>query len=117
MYFLVAFSVLSPGALKAFHLLRMPFHMKTTLIIDDSVMARLKQRAVKEGKTISALVESALRMFLEPRGRKGKALPPCLLSTTGGRWRTLRIAMSSTARWRTSSFHRFPFLEVIDPLV
>jgi hypothetical protein len=42
----------------------MVIHMKTTLVIDDQVMKRLKQEAARQGKTISALVESALRMLL-----------------------------------------------------
>lgn len=42
-------------------------HMKTTLVIDDRVMARLRQEAARRGKTISELVESALRLFLERR--------------------------------------------------
>ena len=41
------------------------FHMKTTLNIDDGVMARLKQEAARRKKTMSELVESALRRMLE----------------------------------------------------
>lgn len=40
--------------------------MKTTLNIDDSVMARLRQEAQRQGKTMSELVEAALRMLLDP---------------------------------------------------
>jgi Arc/MetJ-type ribon-helix-helix transcriptional regulator len=50
--------------------------MKTTLIIDDSVLARLKEEAVKRGRTISELVESALRLFLERKKEKGQRLQP-----------------------------------------
>lgn len=42
----------------------MVFPMKTTLVIDDHVMKRLRQEAVREGRTISELVEAALRRFL-----------------------------------------------------
>ncbi|MFN8582881.1 MAG: ribbon-helix-helix protein, CopG family [Gemmatimonadaceae bacterium] len=35
-------------------------HMKTTLNIDDSVMARLKREAARSGRTMSELVETAL---------------------------------------------------------
>lgn len=52
----------------------MVFHMKTTLVIDDQVMAKLKQEAARRGKTISELVESALRLFLRPAPR-AKELP------------------------------------------
>jgi hypothetical protein len=44
----------------------MVFHMKTTLVIDDQVMSKLKQEAARRGKTISELVDSALRLFLRP---------------------------------------------------
>lgn len=36
-------------------------HMKTTLNIDDGVMARLKREAARQGRTMSELVEIALR--------------------------------------------------------
>jgi non-ribosomal peptide synthetase component F len=43
----------------------MVFHMKTTLVIDDFIMKRLKKEAAHRGTTISALVEAALRAFLD----------------------------------------------------
>ena len=43
----------------------MVFHMKTTLNIDDGVMSRLKQEAARQGKTMSELVEIALRQLLQ----------------------------------------------------
>ena len=43
----------------------MVIHMKTTLSIDDQVMARLKQEAACQGRTMSELVESALRTLLQ----------------------------------------------------
>ncbi|HEX6885692.1 MAG TPA: ribbon-helix-helix protein, CopG family [Planctomycetota bacterium] len=48
--------------------------MKTTLVIDDQVMTRLKEEAARQGTTISALVEAALRAFLR-RPRKRPELP------------------------------------------
>lgn len=42
-------------------------HMKTTLNIDANVMADLKQEAIRRGKTMSELVETALRQLLRPR--------------------------------------------------
>ena len=53
----------------------MVFHMKTTLVIDDQVLSRLKQEAARRGTTISELVESALRLFLRPP-QASKKLPP-----------------------------------------
>jgi hypothetical protein len=49
--------------------------MKTTLIIDDDVMTRLKAEAVRQGRTISELVEAAIRSFLEPKRREKKLKP------------------------------------------
>jgi hypothetical protein len=45
----------------------MVFHMKTTLIIDDGVMMKLKRESVRSGRTMSELVETALRRFLQSR--------------------------------------------------
>lgn len=42
-------------------------HMKTTLNIDDSVMARLRKESARTGRTMSELVETALRRLLEAR--------------------------------------------------
>jgi hypothetical protein len=53
----------------------MVFHMKTTLVIDDQVMTRLKEEAARQGTTISALVEAALRAFLR-KPRRSSTLPP-----------------------------------------
>ncbi len=49
--------------------------MKTTLVIDDRVMRRLKQEAARQGRTISELVEAALRLMLE-RSKDSRKLPP-----------------------------------------
>jgi hypothetical protein len=49
--------------------------MKTTLIIDDTVMARVKREAVERRCTMSALVESAVRRYLEAP-QPPKKLPP-----------------------------------------
>ncbi len=39
--------------------------MKTTLNIDDGVMKRLRKEAARQGKTLSEMVEAALRRSLE----------------------------------------------------
>jgi hypothetical protein len=49
--------------------------MKTTLSIDATVMARLKQEAARQGRTMSELVETALRLFFRSQGRR-EDLPP-----------------------------------------
>ena len=58
-------------------------HMKTTLTIDDNVMKRLKQEAARQGKTMSELVETALRALLHPRRQKF-TLPPLPSFDSGG---------------------------------
>lgn len=40
-------------------------HMKTTLNIDDTVMASLRREAARTGRTMSELVETALRQLLQ----------------------------------------------------
>lgn len=61
----------------------MVFRMKTTLIIDDGVMKQLKQTAAREGTSISALVESALRLFLR-EARAPATDPPLPTFSSGG---------------------------------
>ncbi len=57
--------------------------MKTTLNIDDTVMRQVKREAARQGRTMSELVESALRMMLRNSRTKQK-LPP-LPTFHGGR--------------------------------
>lgn len=47
-------------------------NMKTTLNIDDTIMNRLRREAARQGKTMSELVEAALRLLLQTPGRKSK---------------------------------------------
>lgn len=49
--------------------------MKTTLVIEDGVMRKLKARAAQEGRTMSELVETALRRMLEEQPVE-RDLPP-----------------------------------------
>lgn len=61
------------------------YGMKTTLLIDDQIFARLKREAARRGETMSALVESALRrLFDEQPSRTPSRLPP-LPTFDGGR--------------------------------
>jgi Arc/MetJ family transcription regulator len=59
-------------------------HMKTTLNIDDRVMARVKREAATRSCTMSELVETALRQLLEPP-KKHRPLAP-LPAYDGGRF-------------------------------
>jgi plasmid stability protein len=60
-------------------------HIKTTLNIDDTVMARLRQEAARQGRTMSELVEAALRLLFHSGGRKPKRkLAPLPRHRSGG---------------------------------
>ena len=61
----------------------MVFHMKTTLNIDETVMARLKREAAREGRTMSDLVETALRLLFRSQ-RNRRRLPPLPTFKGGG---------------------------------
>jgi hypothetical protein len=61
----------------------MVFHMKTTLNIDDTVMAELKREAARQGRTMSELVETALRLLLRRQRKRGK-VPPLPSFHSGG---------------------------------
>lgn len=61
----------------------MVIHMKTTLNVDDSVMARLRREAARQGKTMSELVETALRLMLRSP-RTEVELPPLPSFRSGG---------------------------------
>lgn len=49
--------------------------MKTTLVLDDAVAARLRREAERRGTTMSRLAEDALRRFLDDRPKR-VPLPP-----------------------------------------
>ena len=53
----------------------MVFHMKTTLNIDDAVMARLKREAARQGRTMSELVETALRSLFQAQKKPATLVP------------------------------------------
>lgn len=71
-----------PTSLPYFHTEHMMIHMKTTLVIDDRVMRRLKAEAARRGQTISELVEASLRMMLSATRERPKL--PRLPSWDGG---------------------------------
>lgn len=57
--------------------------MKTTLNIDDTVMAELKREAARQGRTMSDLVETALRLLLRSPRKRGQ-MPPLPSFRSGG---------------------------------
>jgi hypothetical protein len=60
----------------------MVFHMKTTLNIDKTVMAQLKREAARQGRTMSELVEVALRNLFQAQKRAAD-LPPLPVADLG----------------------------------
>jgi len=73
----------SADALPYSHIHNMVCHMKTTLNIDATVMAELKREAARQGRTMSELVETALRLFFQTK-RKRPKLPPLPTFNSGG---------------------------------
>src|SRR5438552_11605093 len=67
------------------HTIDMVFHMKTTLNIDDTVMQRLRREAVRQGKTMSELVEAALRLLFQSGKQSGKKKLRPLPTFRGGK--------------------------------
>jgi len=49
--------------------------MKTTLNIDKAVVAELKREAARQGRTMSEMVESALRLLLGSEQKRKKIVP------------------------------------------
>ena len=58
-------------------------HMKTTLNIDDTVMAQLKREAARQQRTMSELVETALRSLFRSQ-KKRQDIPPLPTFHSGG---------------------------------
>jgi len=57
--------------------------MKTTLNIDDTVMARLRQESTRQQRTMSEIVEAALRLFFK-NTRERRPLPDLPVFDSGG---------------------------------
>jgi hypothetical protein len=58
--------------------------MKTTLNIDDTVMAELKREAAHQGRTMSEMVETALRLLLHAPRKRQQTLPDLPTFNSGG---------------------------------
>ena len=61
----------------------MVLHMKTTLNIDETVMAELRREAARQGRTMSDLVETALRNLFQSQ-KKPAELAPLPIFHSGG---------------------------------
>lgn len=53
----------------------MVYHMKTTLNIPDSLMAQLKREAARQQRTMSELVEAALRGLFQSSRKQASVAP------------------------------------------
>jgi hypothetical protein len=61
--------------------------VRTTVRIDDRLLAEAKAHAARSGRTLAAVIEDALREALARRDRRGEAQPPELPVSAGGRLR------------------------------
>jgi hypothetical protein len=59
--------------------------MRTTIKIDDGLLAQAKARAADSGRTLNAVVEDALREAFARRGAADRAPRPKLPVFRGGR--------------------------------
>jgi hypothetical protein len=57
--------------------------MRTTLDLDDALVRKAKGWALKEGTTLTAIIEEALRQYLIPAGLPGKPFRLKLLTKKG----------------------------------
>jgi hypothetical protein len=58
--------------------------MKTTLNIDDTVLAELRREAAHQGRTMSEMVETAVRLLLRAQRKRVAPLPPLPTFDGGG---------------------------------
>ena len=57
--------------------------MRTTVRLDENLLAEAKKHAAASGKTLTALLEEALRESLARRGTQSKAKPVRLKTVKG----------------------------------
>jgi hypothetical protein len=50
--------------------------LRTTIRIDEALYRRVKSRAAQTGRTVSEVIEDAVRVSLRPRSRDSSELPP-----------------------------------------
>lgn len=57
--------------------------MRTTIRLDQHLLARAKRRAAETGRTLTAILEEALRESLERKARSPKRTPVKLVTVNG----------------------------------
>ena len=68
-------------------------------------MAELKREAARQGRTMSEMVESALRLLLRAQ-RKRQSVPTLPKFHSGARWSILPNATPYTRPWKAASAGR-----------
>lgn len=58
--------------------------MRTTLDLDDALLRAAKQRAARDGQTLTSLIEEALRMLLDELSERDTVRRDIALPTFGG---------------------------------
>lgn len=58
--------------------------MRTTIRIDDDLYRAVKERAARSGRTVAAVLEDAVRVGLDPPGRKAAGRYVIRPSGSGG---------------------------------
>ncbi len=77
-------AILCESNLTYIHIADMVSHMKTTLNIDDTVMALLRQEAAKRQRTMSELVEAGLRLLFQSGRENTESVLPVLPTLRSG---------------------------------
>jgi hypothetical protein len=70
--------------------------MRTTIRIDDALLAEAKQHAAWTGRSLTELIEDALREVLA-RGRRAQQREPVTLPSVGGRGVQPGVDLDSSA--------------------
>lgn len=58
--------------------------MRTTIRLPDDLLRQAKARAATEGRTLNAVIEQAVRVWLQPRSPAAERLPIPVSTTLGG---------------------------------
>jgi hypothetical protein len=73
-------------------------HMRTTLVLDDTLATKAKQLAARDHRTLSDVVNQALRDFLTPATRVRDASQPYRALTYGDPTRPVAMEPEDLAR-------------------
>jgi len=71
--------------------------MRTTVRLDDHLLAELKERAARRGTTLSRVIEDLVRQALSQPDTAGDKTQPTRLTTVGGRGPRPGVDLDNTA--------------------